>query len=141
MARIRRREVLRSRGVAKPTAAEALAAAPELPGQGKRTDLGPRDDVTKLKRGNQVSYLAARLNRDHPEIAARVRDRPPGAIPGGFDRAILVTYGFDMASIPTRPTRRKPRWTAPVHAARSTAPAKAAIRTGGPSGSPATWVS
>lgn len=38
------------------------------PGQGFRSDLKPRDDVTKLERGNSTDYLAARLKRDRPEL-------------------------------------------------------------------------
>jgi len=58
------------------TAAETLAAAPKEvgPGQGTRTDKKPRYIITKLKgRGDRVDYLAARINRDHPEIAERVK--------------------------------------------------------------------
>jgi hypothetical protein len=64
-----------SEAQAKRAAAEIMARAdPErdLPGQGARTDLEPRDNVTKLKRGNEASYLAARLKRDFPDIAAAV---------------------------------------------------------------------
>jgi hypothetical protein len=44
------------------------------PGQGKRTDLdkGLRDNITKLQRGTQATYLAARLKRDRPDLAAKV---------------------------------------------------------------------
>jgi hypothetical protein len=38
------------------------------PGRGKKT----ADDVSRLSHGNSATYLAARLKRDHPEIAARV---------------------------------------------------------------------
>ncbi len=54
--------------------------APPMPGQGKRTDLKPRDNVTKLMRGNDTNYLAARLKKHHPEIVKRIeaviRDDP-----------------------------------------------------------------
>jgi hypothetical protein len=61
---------------ARQLAADVMARAnPErdLPGQGARRDLGPRVDNTKLQRGSSnVSYLAARIKRDHPDIAAAV---------------------------------------------------------------------
>jgi hypothetical protein len=44
----------------------------DLPGQGARTDLKPRDNITKSKRGTDPTYLAAVLKRDHPDIAAAV---------------------------------------------------------------------
>lgn len=60
--------------VGRKAAAEVMRSAPDQvgPGQGARTDIKPRDNVTKSDRGNQASYLASRLKRDHPEIAARV---------------------------------------------------------------------
>ena len=64
---------LQARGIEKPTLKEVLAEAPEMPGQRKRTDLEPRANSTKLDRGStHVSYLAARLKRDHPEICKRI---------------------------------------------------------------------
>lgn len=58
------------------SAAQLVREAPREvgPGQGTRTDLEPepRSDRTKLSRGENAPYLAARLNRDHPDIAARV---------------------------------------------------------------------
>jgi len=56
----------------KNNAAAIMAAAPAEvgPGQGARTDLKPRSDTTKL--GRNVDYLAARIKRDHPNIAAAV---------------------------------------------------------------------
>ena len=56
---------------------EIMAAAPKLaertvglgapgPGRGKKT----ADGVSRLEHGNSGTYLAARLKRDHPEIAA-----------------------------------------------------------------------
>lgn len=51
-----------------------LKRAPDMPGQGRRTDLQPRADGTKLEThgSNQSSYLAARLKRDRPDIVARI---------------------------------------------------------------------
>jgi hypothetical protein len=57
----------------------AMVAAPELaaqevgkgkagPGRGKKTGA----DDTRLSRGGNSSYLAARLRRDHPDLAAEV---------------------------------------------------------------------
>lgn len=84
----------------KPTAAEAIAAAPEMPGQGKRTDLQPRDVVTKLDRGNDTSYLAARLKRDHPDICERVeallKDDPEAL--RLFREATTAPHGGDRKS-------------------------------------------
>jgi hypothetical protein len=40
-------------------------------GQGARTDLQHRNDVTKLGRGNSTDYLLRRLARDHKPILAR----------------------------------------------------------------------
>jgi len=54
------------------TAKEAIAAAKEMPGQGARTDLKPRDNITKSKRGTSADYWSARIKRDHPAIAARM---------------------------------------------------------------------
>jgi hypothetical protein len=42
------------------------------PGRGKKT----ADDVSRFTHGNSTSYLAARLKRDAPEIAARIDDFP-----------------------------------------------------------------
>jgi hypothetical protein len=68
-------KVLQARGQEKMTAAEAIAAAPEMPGQGKRTDLEPLSNGQKLpsQGGQSKARLAARLKRDHPEIADRVQ--------------------------------------------------------------------
>jgi len=57
------------------TAAETLAAAPKEvgPGQGTRTDMELPSIRRKLKEGTGRDYLAARINRDHPEIAERVK--------------------------------------------------------------------
>jgi hypothetical protein len=60
-------------------AAEVMARAnPErdLPGQGARRDLGLPDNIRKSSLSNtggtSAAYLAARIKRDHPEIAAAV---------------------------------------------------------------------
>lgn len=63
-------KVLQSRGIHKPTAAEALAAAPKLqptgrPKKGKET-------IPFSSKGPTVERLAARLKRDHPGICERV---------------------------------------------------------------------
>lgn len=42
------------------------------PGRGKKT----ADDVSRLSHGNSTDYLAARIKRDHPEIAARISEFP-----------------------------------------------------------------
>ncbi len=42
------------------------------PGQGARTDLQPRDNITKSDRGTDPSYLVRRLKRDHHDIAERL---------------------------------------------------------------------
>jgi hypothetical protein len=58
-----------------PQAADELAmiAAPEMPEWGEVGNGRSRgDDVTSTDRGNSSSYLAARLKRDHPAIAAAV---------------------------------------------------------------------
>ena len=55
------------------TAAQTMAAAPVMPKHGEVGNGRSRaDDVTSTDRGNSSSYLAARLKRDHPEIAAAV---------------------------------------------------------------------
>jgi prepilin-type N-terminal cleavage/methylation domain-containing protein len=67
-------KVLQARGVANMTAAEALA--PELAEHGgdrKSEERNQGDKVTLKSRGNHNSYLASRINRDHPGIAARVK--------------------------------------------------------------------
>jgi hypothetical protein len=52
----------------------------ELRIYGEREALPPiergkvRDNVTNTDRGNAAGYLAARLQRDHPEIAKRLAD-------------------------------------------------------------------
>jgi hypothetical protein len=52
---------------------EVIAAPDEVgPGQRHRSDLEPRADGTKLKRGETSSYLATRLKKDHAELAAEV---------------------------------------------------------------------
>lgn len=48
-------------------AKQEIGAGKPGPGRGKKTG----DNITRL-RGDSVSYLASRLKRDHPEIAARV---------------------------------------------------------------------
>jgi hypothetical protein len=52
------------------------AEAPDeiSPGQGARTDIADelRSIRTKLKQGTSVDYLATRLKRDFPDIAAAV---------------------------------------------------------------------
>lgn len=63
---------LQAVGVTKPTAAEALAAAPKLAGHGEIGNGRSRRSVRTSTRGETSSYLAARLKRDHPAIAARV---------------------------------------------------------------------
>ena len=70
---------LESRGATECTEEEAVQAALESaplgPGQGKRTDLQPLATSTKLKRGScNASYLAARIKRDHPDIAKRIKE-------------------------------------------------------------------
>jgi hypothetical protein len=53
----------------------AMIAAPEEvgPGQGHRSDLEPHAVGTKLPHGsNSSTYLAARLRRDRPDLAAEV---------------------------------------------------------------------
>lgn len=72
-ARYRKGEISREQGREEIAAARMMAAPAEVgPGQGHRSDLKPRDDVTKSDRGNSADYLAARLKRDHPDIAERV---------------------------------------------------------------------
>jgi len=81
------------------TAAETLAAAPKEvgPGQGTRTDMEPRVNGTKLTRGsNNKTYLAARLNRDHPEIAERVKAGDPQ------NRSTLIWLAMGWLMPPTR---------------------------------------
>ena len=57
------------------TAAEALAAAPKLATHGRPTkgNENKGNIVTLKARGNSKEFLAARINRDHPEIAERVK--------------------------------------------------------------------
>src|SRR5690349_11047492 len=53
--------------------AAVMAGAPDLAEpRGSGTGGNQGYDVTLNKRGNQTSYLAARIKRDHPEIAAAV---------------------------------------------------------------------
>ena len=55
------------------TAAQKLHEAPELKRHGGVRTSRQGDVVTlPLERGNEATYLAARLKRDHPEIADRV---------------------------------------------------------------------
>ena len=57
------------------TAAEALAAAPKLATHGRPTkgNENKGDFITLKARGTSKEFLAARINRDHPEIAERVK--------------------------------------------------------------------
>ncbi len=64
-------KVLQGRGVERMSAAEALRAAPKLAQHGGDRKAEQGNNGT-LIRGNRSAYLAARLKRDHPEIAARV---------------------------------------------------------------------
>lgn len=69
-------KALQEQGNAKPTAAEAVAAARKIPTPSERGEQGGRgnkagSNPTSFGRGR--SYLAARLKRDHPEIVARVQ--------------------------------------------------------------------
>ena len=68
--------VLQATGRTTPiTAAEALAAAPKLATHGRPTkgNENKGNIVTLKARGNSKEFLAARINRDHPEIAERVK--------------------------------------------------------------------
>jgi len=69
-------KVLQSRGIARPTAAEAIQAAPKLNEHGgDRKSDGQKDqgvDNTLIRGSTNATYLAARIKRDHPEIAKRV---------------------------------------------------------------------
>lgn len=89
-------KVLRDRGATKPiTAAEAIAAAPPMPGQGKRTDLEPVADGYKLPKGsNSKARLAARLKRDHPEIVKRIEA-------GEFKSVRAAAIAAGIVKVPT----------------------------------------
>ena len=53
--------------------AETMAKAPELKPTGRpRADDGKGEQCTPLQKGNSKDRLAARIKRDHPDIAARV---------------------------------------------------------------------
>jgi len=67
-------KVLAASGIdRKVSASEAIAAAPKLAKHGEVGNGRRGDNVTsKPERGNRQSYLAARLRRDHPEIAKKV---------------------------------------------------------------------
>lgn len=54
-------------------AAQVMEQAPEMKGQGRPKNDEKGDNVTfSSDRGNEATYLSARLKRDHPEIAAKV---------------------------------------------------------------------
>ena len=61
------------------TAAEAIAAAPKLATHGRPTkgNENKGDFITLKARGTSKEFLAARINRDHPEIAERVKAGDP----------------------------------------------------------------
>jgi hypothetical protein len=65
-------KALSLQGATKITAAEAVAAAPEMIGQGTRSDLELPDNVMKFQYGNSSSYLAARIKKDRPDIVERI---------------------------------------------------------------------
>lgn len=68
--------VLQATGRTAPiTPAEAMAAAPKLATHGRPTkgNENKGNIVTLKARGNSKEFLAARINRDHPEIAERVK--------------------------------------------------------------------
>lgn len=67
-------KVLQSRGVEKPTLAEVMGTPPcQKHGGDRRSEERNQGSDSTLKGRRDNSYLAARLNRDHPEIAARVK--------------------------------------------------------------------
>jgi hypothetical protein len=48
---------------------DPVAAGKAGPGRGKKTG----DNVTRFERGNQASYLSARIARDYPDILERMK--------------------------------------------------------------------
>lgn len=54
------------------TPAEVIAAAPKLQPVGRPSKESGKGSDRTITRGETASYLAARIRRDHPSIAARV---------------------------------------------------------------------
>jgi hypothetical protein len=82
------------------TAAETLAAAPKLATHGGDRKTESSGSSSKLllaqKSSNDPSRLAARINRDHPEIAERVKAGDPQ------NRAALLWLSMGWLMSPTR---------------------------------------
>jgi hypothetical protein len=66
-------KVLQGRGVQRMTCAESLQAAAELPKHGA-IGRGRNRGSDATSKGRGKDYLAARIKRDHPEIAARAHE-------------------------------------------------------------------
>jgi hypothetical protein len=99
----------------------AMIAAPEEvgPGQGHRSDLEPHAVGTKLPHGsNSSTYLAARLRRDRPDLAAeveagRLRLRT-AARPASSSRPIPIGSSWRGRTAPATRTARRSRSTSPA---------------------------
>ena len=90
--------VLQATGHTAPiTPAEAMAAAPKLATHGRPTkgNENKGDFITLKARGTSKEFLAARLNRDHPEIAECVKAGDPQR------RAALLRLAMGKPMSPT----------------------------------------